>query len=225
MAKAIDWSELGAFLSAVVDKTCAAAIYEYSIGGAKDIAEAWATQIIEIVSNPMQHGIAEKNLLYANYRTLFLESGTMFESLAMEVSTFVEGTRARSSIAITVDDGAIEPRTKESVATVLAYISYGVDSGVINIPERPVFQQALEEIGIARVARLAYDNVRTRMQQGVVAKGFEESTIRKRMARGGTGATFAEELTRYSKTKRNDHIIGRFIVNGESISFQWDDTE
>lgn len=219
MAKAIDFDQLGSFLAAVVNKTCAATIYEYSIGGAKDIAEAWANQIIEIIRNPMQHGIEEKNLDYAPYRTLFVESGTLFESLSMEVTTFVEGNKTRSAIALTIDDSAIEPRTKEPVANVLAYISYGVNAGVINIPERPVFQQALEEIGIARVARLAYDDVRTRMKQGVVAKGYEESTIRKRTSRG---ATFAEELTRHSKTVRNDHIIGKFIVNGENVDFQWE---
>lgn len=222
MAKAIDFDQLGAFLSTVVNKTCAAVIYEYSIGGAKDIAEAWANQIIEIIHNPMQHGIEEKNLMYADYRTLFLESGTLLESLSMEVKTFVEGNKTRSTIAITIDDGAIEPRTKEPVANVLAYISYGVNAGVINIPERPVFQQALEEIGIARVARLAYDNMRSGIKQGVVAKGFEESTIRKRITRGGAGSTLAEELSRHSKTVRNDHIIGKFIVSGESVDFQWE---
>ncbi|MDD3039573.1 hypothetical protein [Bacteroides sp.] len=218
MAKAIDWEDLAGVLTTVAAKTCAAVAYEYSIGGAKEIAEAWANQIIEILYNPTQFGIPEKAQAE---ETLYIESGTLLSSLAIEVNTFTESNKVRSAIAITVDDGAIEPRSKESVATVLAYISFGVDSGTVNIPERPVFQRALEEIGIARVVKLAYSDVRQKMQQGVVAKGFEESTIRKRVARGGAAMTAAEELTRYSKAQRDPHIIGRFTVDGDNVSFAW----
>ena len=202
-------------LSSDIGATAAAIVYEYSVGAAKVITELWAEEIIEALRDN-KFGYTKTS----ETGIMLVESGTLIESLRFNVDNFYTSGERRSRIYISTVDGSIEPRTKEPTEKVLAWLHFGVTSDKVNIPERPFIEDALKSIGYSRIFTESYNLARKR----IIARGFAKSALYARR-RSGKALTAVEAYTITPKLKRDSKLTGRISVNGNSLSFVWEDSD